>query len=161
MEKIILRKLNKASKNILNNDTFKHLYGKFKHNPNCKNYCKLTKYLKWESDRYLTISRYSSLLLTDDVGVVIFNSRLGNNTFCNYTNGNITFDNIYQQQATSQAEKQGSSLLSNTSTIATNMYLHVFYASIKYNSVLTMGTSTTDAIEEQNLGSGENDCVIM
>ena len=161
-EAIYIKKYIKILNSITDSCRFRKLHDKFEKNTSLKNYNKLIKFLKFEDSRFFIILKSSTSLLTDNKGVVIFNSILNDdfeninidnsNSFNNYNNGKITFDNIYQIQASTMANKMGTSeLLSNFRTKGKKTR-NIFYISKHVGSSYTAGA---DQIQD-NLGCNQS-----
>lgn len=93
---------------LLENRKLKCLLKKFEKNKNKHNYNKLCNYIsKKVSKRVSRIESYN-FLLTDEAGVLIYNSEnYSNNTWDNYRNGRIKYNSVNDANFTNIAEKLG------------------------------------------------------
>ena len=142
---------------IINSCEFKELHDKFRDRKTAKNYAKLLEFLRKEDKNLRKIIRRSTTLLTDEIGGVIFNSKLkdytdeNSNSFDNYSQGRIMFENIYQCQASTIADKLGESKVNYEIPKSKHTYV-VFYISKHVGSTYTAGTQASCA-------KGKNPCM--
>ena len=103
---------------------FKKFHDRFELEPSLKSYNKLVSFLRLtikKLDKLLPGIPKLQLLLTDDIGGVIFNSRLpddlkdtglkDSNSFTNFCQGRIKFNSVFQVQASTMAEKTGTGII--------------------------------------------------
>ena len=145
-------------KQITNSKKFRFLYDRFKNCKNKSNYNKLIKILR-KIDNYLGKEiKECSTLLTDSQGCPIFNSIYDDflplvksstiyNSFENYRNGTIGFEDIFQCKCSSMSDKKGSARCKGTINGNTMVYV-----SIKIGSSYTLGSV------ENSLGCPPDKC---
>lgn len=96
---------------ISTDPVFKQLDSNFKNRENKQNYDALVIYFRDISNRNkINISENAILLFSNEKGKLLFNSTLGEdlggNSFENYTNGKIKYDNKYQKKSVYKSLKQ-------------------------------------------------------
>ena len=144
----LIEEYTRVLKRITDSFEFKKIHDKFKLKPSLKNYIKLIILLRSENRRFDRILEKSVTLLTDSRGSVIFNSRLKDdlddrdikdtNSFGNYNRGRIVFNDVHQCQASTIADKMGSSQIAYNKETENKSY-GILYVSIRVGSTYTAG----------------------
>ncbi len=94
---------------MCDNNDLRECLGKFKECPNERHYIELTEYLRNMTNE-MTDKEDPITILTDDTGVLIFNSEkkddFKGNSFYNYSNGGILFNNVHEANMVNEAQQQ-------------------------------------------------------
>lgn len=151
-----VKKYQDSNLNISVNPKFRKLHDKFKAHPSKKSYAKLIVYLRGISNESkINISEKSVLLYVDDNNKPVFNSNLHDdhhgNSFQNYLDGKIEFDNKYQKKSALLAEKEIINVTRKIKVIpgktkCQNKYIYYFYTSNFVGSGITQGSVTVPTV---------------
>jgi hypothetical protein len=93
---------------LIENKRLKCLLKKFEQNKNKHFYYKLCNYISKKVSKRVSKIKSYNFLLTDEAGVLIYNSqKLSDNTWNNYKNGGIKYNNVNDVNFMNSAEKLG------------------------------------------------------
>lgn len=127
---------------IFENSRLKYLLKKFENNKNRGNYYKLCKYINKKVRKIRKKIKKYNTLLTDEAGVLIYNSRRKcENTWENYNSGNIKYNNKHEVNLINKSEKLGSSSIYKLNKCG----LQTYYLSVK------LGSNSLQEFEEYGL----------
>jgi hypothetical protein len=116
---------------IFENSRLEYLLKKFENNKNKCNYYKLCKYINKKVRKIRKKIKKYNALLTDEAGVLIYNSRRKcENTWENYNSGNIKYNNKHEVNLINKSEKLGSSSIYKLNKCG----LQTYYISVKLGS---------------------------
>lgn len=138
-------------KKLLNSTRFNVLYTKFLTNPNNINYDKLVIYLN--SKKQKGRGKFTIFLSHDKP---IYNSSYDQNTYENYLNENIPYDNEYQKQSNKLFSNKIQGILDEK--IVTYHSKHI--KTEKDNLTLTVGYNSSCSCHYKDPISGQKKCCI-
>ena len=125
--------------NISVDPKFRKLHDKFKHDPSEKHYDNLISYLR-NVVNDVKEGKFT-LVYSDDKSKPVFNSSLKDNkhgnSYKNYLNGNIKFDDKYQKRSANKSDKQVINVTFHYDKVAHHKYKRYLYVSNYVGSVIT------------------------